>query len=518
MAECGLACLAMVAGYHGFDTDMTQLRKRFGVSSQGVQLKQLMDVASRLNLATRALRAEPEDLDQVQLPCIMHWGMNHFVVLKSVKAKKLQIHDPAVGLKQVDLKELDQHFTGILLELTPTENFDPGEDRKQLKLRHLWSRVMGLKRSLVKIILLSLLLQLFAIVSPFYMQTVIDDVILKNDSNLLLVLALGFLLLLLIEMGTNALRQFVILYLSSRMNIQMAANLFHHLIRLPMDYFAKRHMGDIVSRFGSLHSIREVLTTGLVAAVVDGVMAIITLVVMFYYDARLTLIVLGFVVLYGLFRWAFYRPFRRLSEESIIASANENSHFMESVRAIQTIKLFQRENDRQSQWQNHLAHAINKDIRLARWGIGYGTVNRFLFGVENIVVIYFAAAAVMGNLMSVGMLYAFMSYKNRFVGSMDSLISQWINFKMLELHLNRLSDIAFTEAEPVDQHQALPPSRANKSSHYASPDNGNPNPDPEIPIIEGCVEAKNLAYQYSRLDQPVFTKINLTIERASQWP
>lgn len=512
IAECGLVCLAMVASYHGFDTDMTQLRKRFGVSSQGVQLKQLMDVAGRLNLATRALRAEPENLDQVQLPCIMHWGMNHFVVLKSIKSKKLEIHDPALGLRQIDRKELGENFTGVLLELTPTENFEPGEDRKQLKLRHFWSRVMGLKRSLVQIILLSLLLQVFVIVSPFYMQTVIDDVILQNDAGLLIVLALGFGLLLLIEIGTKALREFVILYLSSRMNIQIAANLFRHLIRLPMDYFSKRHMGDIVSRFGSLQSIREMLTRAVVTAVVDGAMAIMTLVVMFYYDAFLTLIVLGVVILYGLFRWAFYRPFRLLSEEGIMAKASENSHFMESVRAIQTIKLFQRENDRQSHWQNRLANVINKNIRLTKWGIGYDTVNRLLFGLENIVVIYFAATAVMGNLMSVGMLYAFMSYKNRFVDAMDGLIAEWIEFKMLELHLNRLSDIAFTQPEAVDEHQILPLARASEAGYQQTAGETVFSPETRISLIDGRIEARNLAYHYSQLNKPVFANINLIIE------
>lgn len=494
VAECGLACLAMITGFYGFDTDMTSLRRRFSISSHGTNLKQLMDMAGRLHLSPRALRAEVDDLPQLQLPCIIHWSLNHFVVLKAIKRKKFILHDPAIGERLLDREEFSRHFTGVVLELTPTQAFEAGEDKRYLRLSHFWSRIVGLKRSLIQILLLSLLLQLFAIASPFYMQTVVDDVILRHDDNLLLVLAIGFGLLLLIQLGTGALREFVILHIANRLAIQMSANLFRHLIRLPMDYFSKRHMGDIVSRFGSLGNVRQLLTTGLVAAVVDGIMALITLAAMFFYDARLTLIVLVVVVLYVVLRWALYRPFRLLTEESIIASAQENSHFMESVRAMQTIKLFQRENDRQGQWQNRLAEMINKNIRLARWGIGYSTINGLLFGLENILVIYFAATAVMGNVISLGMLYAFMAYKGRFIGAMDGLITQWIEFKMLDLHLNRLADIAFTETEKIDEHHT------------------SDNLDNSHEQLAGQITARNLGYRYGETEEPIFQKLNFIIE------
>lgn len=331
------------------------------------------------------------------------------------------------------------------------------------------------------------------------MQTVIDDVILRSDLNLLLILALGFGLLLIIDTGTNMLRQYVILQLSSKLNIQMAANVFHHLVRLPLDYFSKRHMGDVVSRFGSLQNIRELMTTGLVSVVVDGLMATITLVVMFLYDSKLTFIVLAVVLLYGLLRYIFYRPIRMLNEELIVANAKESSHFMESVRAIQTIKLFEKETDRQNQWQNNLADAINKDIKLSRWGIGFESANKFLFGLENIVIIYFAATAVIDNLLTVGMLYAFISYKNRFIGSMDELIAKWIEFKMLDLHFDRLADIVFT---PVD-----------KLGHPPISDIRLPStPKKTKQRIMGDIEVENLSFTYAQSDKPIFQKISFTIK------
>lgn len=475
MAECGLACLAMIAGRYGYDTDLTSLRRRFSISSHGINLKHLMSIAGKLHLAPRALRCEPEDLSNISLPCILHWSLNHFVVLKSVGKNKFHIHDPAFGERELGAEDFGKNFTGVAVELTPTHEFFKIDDRKKLRLSDFWKNAIGLKRSLAQVILLSLFLQVFALASPFYMQTIVDDVLLRKDDNLLTVLAIGFTLLMLIQLGTSALREFVILHFSNKLGIQMSVNLFRHLIRLPMDYFYKRHMGDIVSRFGSLANVRKMLTDGMVVAAVDGAMAMLTLVAMFIYDVKLTFIVLGIVVIYGLLRWYMYRPFRVLNEEMIIAAAKENSHFMESIRAIQTIKLFQRENDRQHLWQNRLADVMNKNIKISRWGIGYSTLNGFLFGIENILVVYFAATAVMGNIISLGMLYAFMSYKGRFINSMDSLIAQWIEFKMLDLHLNRLADIAYTDAENIDSQEidseySQPAETIPKASQYSPND------------------------------------------------
>mgnify|MGYP000013899502 CR=1 FL=1 len=489
ISECGLACLAMIVSYHGYRIDMSSIRRRFPVSSLGTNLQTLINIAEKLNLASRAVKLSLEDLHLLQRPCILHWDMNHFVVMANFSARGADIHDPAMGIRRMSAPELSEHFTGVALELYPTSDFVVGEETQALRLSQFWTRITGLKRSLAQTFLLSLLLQVFAVVAPFYMQTVVDDVLLRNDVDLLIVLALGFGLLLLIEVGTKALRQFVILHLSSRLNIQMAANLFRHLIRLPMVYFQRRHLGDVVSRFGSLDAVRELLTTGLVTAVVDGVMVTMTLLAMFIYDITLTLTVLAFVAVYVALRIVLYRPLHRLTEESLAAHANTSSNFMESVRAIQAVKLFQKENDRQNQWQNLLATALNKDIQVAKLNIGYDAASTLLFGLENIVVIYLAALAVMGNTLSLGMLYAFMAYKQRCVASIDNLVVNVIEIKMVGVHLNRLADIAYTEKEETPDADGL---------------------DLTTPI-KGDIEVRNLSFAYSGTDAPIFQNVSFSI-------
>ncbi len=490
-AECGLACLAMVAGFHGLHTDLNRLRYRFQLSSQGSNLKTLIDIAGNMHLAGRALKADLNAIGQLQLPCVLHWGMNHFVVLKSVNRRRAVIHDPAQGVRKLGVAEFSSQYTGIALELTPTEAFHPEQLTHRLKLSHLWSRITGLKRSLGQVLLLSLLIQLYAIAAPFYVQTVVDDVVLHNDAGLLGALAAGFALLLIIEVGTEALRSSVILHLSSRLHVQLAANLFQHLIRLPLDYFQRRHLGDVLSRFSSIDAVKQILTTGLVAAVVDGMMAVLMLVAMFIYDIKLTLIVLSVLTVYLLIRVALFPPLRRLTEESIVQGASVETSFIESVRAIQTIKLFQRENERQGHWQNRLADLMNTNIRTARLGIGFDAASTLLFGVENILVVYFAATAVMGNVISLGMFFAFMSYKRRFVDAMDGLISRAIEIKMLGVHLQRISDIAFTPVEPGND--------ACTAAATGSAD--------------ACsISARGLAYRYCDIDAPVFENLDIDIE------
>ena len=512
VAECGLACVGMIAGYHGYEIGMTGLRRMFSISNHGTTLKDLMTIASRLHFSTRAIRLEVESVMNLQLPCILHWNLNHFVVLKAVKKNHYILHDPAFGERKIEKKIFDREFTGVALELTPSTSFQKSKNKETLAVNHFWKKIIGFKRSLAQIIALSLLLQIFSIAAPFYMQIIVDDVLLRQDENLLIVLALGFSLLMIIQVGTTALRSTVVLHLSNRLGIQMSANLFRHLIRLPMEYFAKRHMGDIVSRFGALSFVRSALTENLVSAVVDGCMAIITLIAMFLYDVNLTFIVISIVLLYGLLRWVFFRPSQALTQETIIASAQENTHFMESMRAIQTIKLFQRENDRQNQWQNRLADVMNKNIQLARWGIWFGIINGILFGIENILVIYFAAKAVMGNIISLGMLYGFISYKTSFRSSMDRLITQWINFQMLGLYMNRLADIAFTQAEDIDKYLVGTETRFSPAVDSRPEPNAPQSPKINPQILRGKIEVRNLAYRYGESGEPAFKNVSFIIQ------
>jgi ATP-binding cassette subfamily B protein RaxB len=367
-AECGLACLAMIAGFHGFLIDLTGLRKAHPISQQGMDLAQLAEVAGRMSLASRAIRIEMDELDQLNLPCIIHWNINHFIVIKSIHKNYVIVHDPAHGKRKISRIQFAKQFTGVVLELFPTKDFEKKDKTKRLKISDLWSRIVGFKKSLVQVFIFSLLIECFTVIAPLYSQIVIDLIPKERSLDALYAIALGFTLILLTQIAISAVRDFALLRLSSQLNIQMAANLFYHLVRLPLNYFIKRHVGDILSRFGSLTHIRQMITTGILSAVLDGLMAIITLLVLWHYSVQLTLIVLAVVAAYMVMRVIFYEPFKQLNMEKLIASAKENSHFMETLRAIQTLKIFQQENDRQLQWLNsQLNQQRYKNCPMGNW-------------------------------------------------------------------------------------------------------------------------------------------------------
>lgn len=492
MAECGLACLAMVANYHGFRTDLNTLRSRFPVSLKGATLKGVMETADRLNLASRPLKVSLEQLSELQTPAILHWDMSHFVVLAGFQGRKAIIHDPGHGRRVLDLETVSKHFTGIALELTPTAGFEKQDERRSMRLTDFWSRISGFKGAIIQVLLLSIALQIFALGGPFYMQLVVDEALISNDRNLLVVLAIGFLMLLVIEVSTGMIRSWVVLMFSSLLNVQMANNLFRHLIRLPMNYYENRHIGDTVSRFQSMHEIKDMLTTGFVEALVDGLMSIILVALLFVYSPRLALVVLIFVALYLILRLLLFRPYRNLTEESIIAGAREQSNFMETVRGIQSIKLFGKEVDRQGLWQNRYAEVVNTNIRLGKFKIGFTTINGLLMGIENILVIYLGAVLVLdsASAFTVGMLYAFVSYKRQFTSKADALISMLIQFRMLKLHLERIADIAKT---PTEEH--------------LDQDGGDTLP------ISGTLNLQNIGYRYSPEDPYLFKNLNLKVEQ-----
>ncbi|MEC7511351.1 MAG: peptidase domain-containing ABC transporter [Pseudomonadota bacterium] len=446
-AECGLACMTMIAQYYSDKRDLNALRQTVSVSLRGTTLKDVMRIASDLGFQTRAIKIEMEHLAQLSCPAILHWNMNHFVVLTKVKGKTLTIHDPALGERKLTYSEASKYITGIALEVTPSDTFSPKKSAPRLGLSQFFTRTTGFKRNLLTLFALSIVLQLFALASPYYMQTVVDDVLIYNNDALLKALAIGFALLLIIETFTSGIRKFVILSVSSRLQLQMSASVFKHLLSLPLDYFDKRHIGDVVSRFGSLASIREFLTTGLVTALLDGLMAVITLAVMILYSPKLTLVVVAIMLAYLVVRLGLLPFIKRLTTERIALAALEQSHFMESVRAILPIRVYSQEVQRHGQWQNKLVATLNKDITLGKINIGSALTNQLLFGAENLVVVYIGASLVMEGTLSIGMLLAFMAYKARFVSALDGVVNKLIELSMLGVHFNRLSDILLTPSQ-----------------------------------------------------------------------
>ena len=456
-AECALACLAMVASFHGQRCDLAELRGRFSLSLKGATMADLVRMADQLGLASRALRAEPEHLAQLQLPCILHWDFKHFVVLAEVRGERALLHDPVAGQRWITLAELSRHFTGVVLELRPGADFAPKPAPPKIRWQQLLGRITGLKRSLAQILALALALELLVLLSPFFMQWVVDGVLVSADNDLLVTLGLGFGLLVLLQVAIGALRSWAVLQLSASLNLQWLSNVFTHLLRLPLAWFEKRHLGDILSRFGSVQQMQQTLTTHFIEALLDGLMVLITLVMMWIYSPRLALVALAAVLAYGLLRWVYFRPLRLASEEALVHEARQTSHFLESLRGAQAVKLFNAQADRSARFANLVVETMNAQLGTHRLELGMGVANKLLFGLERVIIIWLGALLVLDRQLSVGMLFAFMAYKEQFSLRISALIDKAVSLKMLGLQGERLADIVLTAPEPqMNEAAALP--------------------------------------------------------------
>lgn len=490
VAECGLASLTMVANFHGLDVDLGTLRRRFPPSLRGASLQTLIGLADKIGLTPRAVKTPLEGLGQLYLPAILHWNMNHFVVLESVRGGKALIHDPAGHSRRLPMAEVSEHFTGVALELRPGANFRTETARERLRFPQLWRNMSGLKRALVQVFVLSLIMQAFALASPYYMQIAIDTALPALDGDLLTVLALGFGLFAIVNAVVALLRSFVLLVAGTTLGFSLSSNIARRLFRLPIDWFEKRHTGDILTRFQSVTPIQNMLTQGAVAAIIDGVMAILTLALMLYYSLLLASVALVAFGLYALVRWLSFSFERQANEASIITSGKEQTVLMETLRGITTLRLFGRETLRHALWQTRLVDTVNAGVRVERIKIWQATANTIIFSLENIIMIWIAVGFVLnGSGFSVGMIFAYSVYKNQFIQKSASLIDQGVAFRMLGLHLERLSDIALSDED-------------------ASFDGDD---DATTPLT-GRIELRDVSYRYAASDPLVLKDVSMVVD------
>lgn len=503
LGECAAACLATIAGYYSAGWDLQRIRQLVRGGTRGTSLELVVQLSAKCGFSARPLRLEVGELRELRVPCILHWDLNHFVVLSEVGRRHAKILDPAVGERRMRMEEVSRHFTGVALELTPNAEFQPQSAAPRLRISQLTGKVHGLSSSLLQIFAVAATLQLFALVAPLFSQLVVDEVITSGDHDMLTVLVLGFGLLLVVQTALGLARSWMVMVLGQSLSLQWAGNVFAHLLRLPVDYFEQRHLGDVGSRFGSIGAIQRTLTTAAIEAVLDGVLAVAALVMMLIYSPTLAGVVVAAVAAYGLLRWAAYRPLRDASAERLVIAARENTHFLETLRAITPLKLFGRESGRLARWQNLLVDVQNRDVRTAKLNIAFGTANTFIFGLENLLVLWLGAKAVMagpgntGGMLTVGMLFAFMAYKAQFSGRVSALINYTVEFKMLGLHAERLADIALTAPERDNPKADGPAAQV---------------PPNDLSHLRPSLELRDVSFRYGEGETWVLRHANLKIE------
>lgn len=488
-AECGLACLAMVAGFHGHHLSLHELRQIHPTGLRGMTLRQLIEVADRLELDSRPVRLELQELSRLSRPAVLHWRFDHYVVLERVHGKRVHIIDPARGRVRLTLDEVSDCFTGVALELEPKMAFRPKRPVPSLGLRDFLGHVRGLTTPVTQVLALSLTLELVSLTIPYFSQVVVDQVLVARDFDILSALAVGFLFMVCFRTVSDLLRQWVLAYLRSSLHVVLTSRVFGHMMSLPMAFFQQRNIGDLTTRFGSVREIQELLTTSFVQALVDGVLVVVTLGVMFAYDSLLASVSAAFLGAYTILRWATFNPIRDHTDMKVGHTAREQSVFLETLRGMTPLKTFGDESRRFSVWQNLLVDVVNSDIRLERYQILNRVLNDFLALAEYVLIVWLGARAIMNGGFTVGMLMAFLAFRQRFAQQAHALIDKLAEYRLVGVHLQRIADVVLT-----------PPERNIHGIGF------------EKERLDGHIRVDNVTYRYGTDEKPVLERLSLEVK------
>ncbi len=489
-AECGLACLAMIAGYYGQYVDLFSLRQRYGFSSRGASLATVAEIASRMNLGSRALSLDLDELSALRLPCILHWGFSHFVVLVSVSKNRYVIHDPASGRRVIGAGEFSRQFTGIALELWPESGFIAEKSQSRIKLRQLFSSVKGITRALLKIFFLSLIIESINLLLPVGTQLVMDHVITASDKGLLGLICTGLLFFVVFRSLVSMVRSWSSLVISTLIDVQWKSGLFSHLVTLPLDYFSRRKLGDIQSRFGSLDVLRSTFTQNIIKVIIDGIMFVGLSVMMLIYSPFLLWFVAGFTLLYVLLRLCAWSRYREVTSQQLIKSARVNSHFMETLYGIATVKTQGIGTIREKNWLNLVIDSTNSGIAKTRLDMIFGGMYLFITTCDQIAILWLGASQVIDQQLTLGMFVAFNAYRAQFGERVSSLTESLLQLRMLNLHNERIADIALTEPDSTRDEA--------ESALFRT----------QRPLT---LEVQNLHYAYDHRSRPVFNGLSFDV-------
>lgn len=454
-SECGLACISMLASYFGQRIGIRELREIYKLSTAGASIKDLMAATKRIGLRCRPLKVELDDLIHLELPAILHWDLDHFVVLQKISNRGLVVHDPAVGVRNYSKSEIGIHFTGVAIEVKKTRGFVVKNGQQRFTLRQLFEPGVGFYKVMTQVFAISILIQLLSILTPLYLQLIIDQGLNLRDESLVFLLTILFTLAVFAKTIIVYVRSLILLQFSNQFGFQLAESTFHHLIRLPLSYFEKRQMGDIISRFSALENIKQLVTREMIIVVVDGVFSLVTLVLLYSYSPFLCALALVAIGLFCVLRGVSIGQEKTLREEALVASAKQQTSFMGNIRSISTTKINGIEQECEHDWLSSYANSINSAYHLSSFQLSINTVQSLMFGVEHMLTIYFGAMLVFSQALTIGQLIGFIFLKAHFVGSITAMVPKLAELKLMSLELERLSDITLQEKELRKENESL---------------------------------------------------------------
>lgn len=447
-AECGLACLAMMAAYHGHDVDLSTLRQRYAMSALGATLKDMVGIAGRMHLQARAIKAPLERLPQLALPLILHWDFGHFVVLvEATEDGRLVVHDPARGRCEIGAREASELYTGVAVELLPGPGFKRERERTALSFRTLLRGALPNAMPLVHGLAFALLAQMFGLGVPLLSRFVMDTV--APSGSLLDAHVVGLAMVLLAGglLVANIARGVAFVFVGNAVHGHLARNLFRHLIDLPLAFFQRQQSAQLISHFDSLRVLQRILSVTFIEAVVDGFALFIALALLCVFSPWLAAVGLSCAGVYGALRLFLQSRYVRLNDDFIVRGSKVYSSFAETIRGIETLKAHNGQHGRSSTWNSLLTSWFNTSTALQGLVALSSAAASASHTLTLAVSLWVGIHLNLGGVLTMGALVAALSLLGVFAIRSTSLIDRLCDFRMLSIHRARLSDVHVVEPE-----------------------------------------------------------------------
>lgn len=496
MTDCAAACLATVSMYYKKEITITKLRDVLGTDIKGTTLKGLEDGANRLGFDTKAIRVDKEGFkSKYTLPAIAHViteeGVSHFVVIHKVKKDKVVILDPAKGVEKKEIEEFFKSFDGILLLMIPNHEFSPGKNKSGGMLSKFISLLLPQKSLFIYSIIGSIILTVLGIASSFFNKILMDEILPYGLKNQLKVFVIGFLVLGITQIILSAIRQHMLLYLSQKIDIPLLLGYFKHVYKLPMQFFTTRKVGDILTRFSDAFTIKNILTSISLSLIMDIILATVSAVILYIMNSTLFIIILALTIISAILIYIFKEPYKKINLKQMEAGAKLNSHIIESLKGIETIKVLAAEDN--SIEKLEIQYIKNLKIAFKEGVLSniQGSISSGVSTIGNLILMYIGATLVIDGKITLGSLMAFTTLSGYFMEPIGRLIGLQLSIQEASISLKRISEIYEVDKEQIEEDKI------------------------NIESIDGDIELENITFRYGTR-APVLKDVSIKVPKGKK--
>lgn len=464
ITDCGAACLATVSRQYGLSTSITKIREVAGTDKQGTNAYGMVKAAEQLGFTAKAVKGnQGAFFSEFPLPAIAHVVVDgtllHYVVIHKITKDQVVIADPAKGIVKKAPEEFFKEWTGILILLVPAQTFRTEKDTKNI-FERFWGLLLPQKRLVLDIFAASIIITILGILGAFYFQLIIDDILPAGIEKTLTVLSIGAILLKLFSVILSVLRTQLLLYLSQKLDIALLLGYYNHVLKLPMNFFGTRKVGEIISRFQDASSIRDAISNATLTVMIDTIMAFAGGLILFFKSKVLFAIAALMVVLYAALVLAFNKPYKKANEKQMEDNAQLTSYLVESLNGIQTVKAFNGEQTVQMETEFKFIRLLRSIFKLSCIGNTQEGFKAFVEAVGGVVILWVGAYSVLQGNMTVGSLVSFNALLVYFLDPVKNLINLQPTLQTAMVASDRLGEILDLEIEKGEnqRHKVSPAS------------------------------------------------------------